>query len=103
MDILDKLATALRNLKPYSAPESVHAERHEALAEYESVRRRTVVLTFEKAVPIATGGFAILDDRKAEPALNVYSCGGVAPEERDYAFSKIPPLPGPEVFKEETT
>lgn len=69
------------------------------LAEYERVRARTVVLTFEKAVPIATGAFAILDVRQGEPSLDVFCAGGVDPEEGEYAYCQLPHLPGPEVFE----
>lgn len=98
MDILDKLANALRALsKFHGGPVALVAD--EALAEYERVRARTVVLTFEKAVPIATGAFAILNVRQGEPSLNVFCAGGVDPEEGEYAYCQLTHLPGPEVFK----
>jgi len=123
MDILDKLANVLRSetiVQLYDGEgwacagcnrggDSAATIKHqpdcdvaEALAEYERVRARTVVLTFEKAVPIACGGFAILDARQGAPSLNVFCAGGVDPEEREYAFCPLPKLPGPEVFAKET-
>ena len=104
MDILDKLAQELFAALAHGneAGVDISTSAAEALAEYERVRARTVVLTFEKAVPIACGGFAILDARQGAPSLNVFCAGGVDPEEREYAFCPLPNLPGPEVFGKET-
>jgi hypothetical protein len=70
-----------------------------ALEAYKALRPRTVVLTFEKAKEIPTGSYAILDIHGREPRLTCLDGGGVDPSDGEYAYSEMPKLPGPEVFK----
>ena len=100
MDILDKLANALRALSEfYAEPVSIVAD--EALAEYERVRARTVVLTFEKAKDVADGLHAVLFTNEGECVKDamLVVCGGVHLADGDYASCPLPKLPGPEVFQ----
>lgn len=97
-DILDTFADLLRATLVLGSSETKQ-KIEEAIDRYEHIRSRTIVLTFEKAVPIACGGFAILDARQGAPSLNVFCAGGVDPEEHEYASCPLPKLPGPEVFQ----
>lgn len=72
------------------------------LAEYERVRVRTVVLTFEplRETEKYGGPMLVLVDHSS-PLAEVYVRARM--KDGDYAYAVLPPLPGPEVFKEETT
>ena len=67
------------------------------LAEYERVKARTVMLTFEKAdheLSVGESDYIVMDKTYGKPCM-VFS---VKPSE-DYAYAVLPPMPGPEVFK----
>lgn len=125
MDILDKLADLLRSESIIQlgdcgdwacagcsrGGDSAATIKHqpdcdvaEALAEYERVRARTVVLTFEKAKDVADGLHAVLFTYEGECVKDamLVVCGGVHLDDGDYASCPLPKLPGPEVFGKET-
>ena len=119
MDILDKLAAVLRSetiVQLYDGEgwactgcsrggDSAATIKHhpdcdvaEALAEYERVRGRTVVLTFEKAQNAHGSVYAVLFQGLGGRAI-IGTYLGVNTKDGDYAFCPLPELPGPEVFQ----
>lgn len=106
MDILDKLAQELFAALAHGSEAGVDISTSaaEALAEYERVRGRTVVLTFEKAKDVADGRHAVLFTYEGECVKDAMLavCGGVHLEDGDFASCPLPKLPGPEVFGKET-
>lgn len=67
------------------------------LAEFERDKERLVLLKFEKAereLREVNTDYIVLDKAGGKPYLL-----GVVNPCLDYAFAKLPPMPGPEVFK----
>jgi len=98
MDILDKLAQELFAALAHGneAGVDISTSAAEALAEYERVRPRTVVMTFEKVDNSFLGkGLALLSVRNGLRATR-------SSVQDEYAYCRIPKLPGPEVFGKET-
>lgn len=68
------------------------------LAEYERDQKRIVVLKFEKVNhPTAGTRMMVLFPNVTGNDAQVYDTAH--PEDDDYAFAPLPPVPGPEVFK----
>ncbi len=100
MDILDKLAQELFASLAHGneAGVDISTSAAEALAEYERVRPRTVVLTFEKAQNAHGSVYAVLFQGLGGRAI-IGTYLGVNTKDGEYASCPLPKLPGPEVFQ----
>ncbi len=100
MNLLERMAEALADvLNATSGGHDGWSRASDLLAEYDRDRKRLVLLRFENARNIECDGktarFFVMHDGGFGLFRGVYL------EDGDYAYAVLPPLPGPEAFKNE--